>query len=178
MIGRIGGALALLFFGCSMLAGEAFPGAPGESLVGKDAPAFEAKDLEGKALGTELARKDGLVVVLNFWGLRCGDCITEMPHLNNLHSRHRGKGVAVWGVNMDGVAPEVIREQSARLPAPPEYPLIPDREFKIIEGYKVEAAPFTFVIAPDGKVAYQHEGYAPGVEKEIEEAVLKLLPKK
>lgn len=158
-----------------LLCGQAAASKLESSLVGKDVPSFQGKDVDGGEVGTEQARKQAQVVVVNFWGLRCGDCIAEIPHLNAIHEKYRDKGVRVWGVNVDGADAEVIRTGVRGFPVPPAYSLVPDKEFKLMDLFSVMAAPFTVVVSPAGKVVYQHEGFQAGDEKELEEQVRRAL---
>jgi hypothetical protein len=81
----------------------------------------------------------------------------------------------VVGVNTDGIGKEDIRELLPTLGVRPEYTLVCDPEFKVMDAYRVTAVPFTLVIGPDGKAAYEHLGFAPGDEKDLERAVLTLV---
>lgn len=48
--------------------------------VGKIAPAFQLKDLDGKEISINVA-KDKKLYVLNFWATWCPPCRAEMPDL-------------------------------------------------------------------------------------------------
>ncbi len=50
--------------------------------VGKPAPRFALKKLEGRS--TSLAQFKGKVVLLDFWATWCTPCIAEIPHLKGL----------------------------------------------------------------------------------------------
>jgi cytochrome c biogenesis protein CcmG/thiol:disulfide interchange protein DsbE len=43
----------------------------------------------------------GQIVVLNFWATWCPPCVEEMPSLEQLQERYKGKGVVVLGVSID-----------------------------------------------------------------------------
>jgi len=52
--------------------------------------------------GTKInvAGKKGQVLLLNLWGIWCGPCRAEMPHLVELHTKYRDQGFEVIGLNV------------------------------------------------------------------------------
>jgi thiol-disulfide isomerase/thioredoxin len=48
-----------------------------------------------------LADYDGKVVVLNFWATWCGPCRSEVPHLVQINSEFRERGVEVVGLSTE-----------------------------------------------------------------------------
>ncbi len=138
---------------------------------GSAAPMFVSEDLEGRKTSLEEIVNSGKSVLLNFWGLRCANCIVEIGYLNAFHEKYKDKGVVFIGVNVDGVGADAIRKSIPKLPAPPVFTILPDSQFTISELFKMTAAPLSFVIGKDGKILYRHEDFQPGDEKGIEEAL-------
>jgi thiol-disulfide isomerase/thioredoxin len=48
----------------------------------------------------KIADKKGKVLLLNIWGIWCGPCIAEMPHLVEIYEKHKDNGLEVIGLNM------------------------------------------------------------------------------
>lgn len=119
--------------------------------------------------------KNKSVVLVNFWGLRCQNCIEEMPFLERLHNKYGGKGLVVLGVNTDGVEGQPLIKYMKRLPIKVSYPIIVDPDFTLIDQFKMMAAPLTVVVAKDGTVRFRHEGYEPEIESTYVELIEKLL---
>lgn len=153
-------------------AGNVSAGKPG---VGDVAPLFAATDIEGNKVALDNALKSGKVVLLNFWGLRCGACLEEIGYLNPMHDTYGKKGVLIIGVNVDGVEGEFIRNSIPKLSHIPKFTVVPDPEFKISDLYNMMASPLSFVIGRDGKVLYRHEDFKPADAKPLEEAILQAL---
>jgi len=61
------------------------------SAAGETAPDLELRDLKGGV--HRLAEYRGKPVVLNFWATWCVPCAAEMPLLNEMQERYRGKAV-------------------------------------------------------------------------------------
>src|SRR4051812_21010658 len=66
-------------------------------LVGKPAPDFKLKGVDGKEV--TLASLKGNVVVLDFWATWCGPCVAGFPKIDELAKKYAGKGVMVFGMN-------------------------------------------------------------------------------
>jgi thiol-disulfide isomerase/thioredoxin len=49
---------------------------------------------------TKLSDHKGSVVILNLWGIWCGPCRDEMPHLNAMFKQYGGQGLEVLGLNI------------------------------------------------------------------------------
>lgn len=63
-----------------------------DDLVGKPAPAFMAKTIDGKELSSDTIRKD-TATVLNFFAVNCGFCKKQIPRLESIRKDFEGKGV-------------------------------------------------------------------------------------
>lgn len=164
---------AVLLFG--MFAGVAAFAASPPAGAAKAAPGFSTVDVDGAPVRLEELLKSSPAVVLNFWGLRCGSCIEEIPYLSEIARKFGPAGVKVIGVNSDGIDGRKIKEQLPRIGLTPAYPIVVDPELRIMDDYGVTVTPYTVAIRADGKIAYEHVGFVPGDEKELEAAVAKIL---
>ncbi len=171
--GIILAAVLLLVLSPPLLGGEVLEeGKPGP---GDLAPLFTAQDLEGKRTCLEELIDGKKVVLLNFWGLRCSNCLVEIGYLNSMFEKYSPNGVEFLGVNVDGASSDVIRKNLPNLPDIPRYTILPDPEFKIPDLYNVAGAPLSFVIGKDGKILYRHEDFQPGDENGMEDALQKAM---
>lgn len=149
-----------------------------EEWVGIEAPAFSLTDLDGKALN--LADLRGKVVWLNFWGLRCGPCVRELPALQKIHQDYAARGLVLIGVNADGVDNEFIRKQIAsredlnRIGM--TFSVAADQDFAVIDGYGLMGAPLNVMIDAEGVIRFRQEGYEDGDEAHYLSVLEKLLP--
>lgn len=84
--------IALLLLASSAAAQQVLK--PGEA-----APAFSGQALDGTFY--DLSQLNGKVVVLTFWSTRCAICHSEIPNLNRVADRYRGKDVVFLAVTME-----------------------------------------------------------------------------
>ena len=141
---------------------------------GDKAPEFVAKDLAGKEIKlSAFAGKQ--VVLLNFWGLRCGACLEEMPYLEVIAKQYDGKGLAVLGVDTDGVDAQTVIDTLKDVQVSVSYTLLTDPDFAITDVYTNFLVPLTIVIDKKGVITYIHTGFEKGTEKVYESAVKKAL---
>jgi thiol-disulfide isomerase/thioredoxin len=143
-------------------------GAP-EKLVGQPAPNFELPTLVGESLDFDAFRK-GRPALVTFWGVACGPCCVEAPHLTALHAE-RGGEFAILAVNAYDESAEVVAKfvEKTKL----THPMVLDGGDVAREQYQVGAYPTTFWINRDGTVADYDIGFdAPA---DIERRVAALL---
>jgi thiol-disulfide isomerase/thioredoxin len=136
-----------LLFVMGVQAASAF----GPDWVGKAAPDFTLKTLDGTS---DLSLKDfrGNVVVIDFWASWCAPCRRSLPELASLES----KNVKVLAVNIDDVRQngiEFLKRNRITLRA------LYDGEKRVASRYDVPAMPSALIIDKQGVVRYLHIGY-------------------
>jgi peroxiredoxin len=141
--------LLLLVAGYSAQAGESLTPLPG----GKPAPDFELVDTDGKL--HRLSDYRGKTVILNFWATWCPPCREEIPSMNRAWRQLAKEDVVMLAVNM-GEDEDTIFVFTADYPA--EFPLLLDRDGSVIAQWPVKGLPTTYIIAPDGSIAYRAIG--------------------
>lgn len=66
---------------------------------GKKLPDFDLKTLKGKSINNSQFKNK--VVVVNFWFIQCKPCVAEMPALNKLVDKYKGKPVIFLAPSLD-----------------------------------------------------------------------------
>lgn len=94
-------ALALLAFAIPALADDQF---------NMDIK-VDGVQLGDNVMGTKLALADlqGRVVMLEFWGIRCGPCLASLPHVAKINDELSGFGLVVIGAHAQEGTTEQIR---------------------------------------------------------------------
>jgi len=138
--------------------------------LGKTAPDFTLKSLEGKNL--KLSEMTGNVVLINFWATWCGPCREEMPLLNVLHNKYEPLGFTVLGVNVEE---DLKGAQGFLKNFPVDFPVLLDNTNQVSRQFKVVAMPTTVVVDRDGNMRYLHQGYKSGDEAKYRKMVKTLV---
>ena len=115
---------------------------------GHRTPALRLPRLDGGVAALEQHRER--LVVVNFWATWCEPCTAEMPTLEGLWRRYRGRGLVVLGVSVDRGAPRLLLEPYvARLGL--SFPILLDADLSASRAWRVTGLPATFVVRPGGE---------------------------
>ena len=117
-------------------------------IVGDEATDFRIPGLDGKEV--HLAALRGNVVFVNFWATWCPPCRDEMPSLQSLAHRFRGRPFQMVAVSVDGEGRSIVRKflEKGRY----DIPVFLDPGGKLAFDYGVVKYPETIVIGAEGKV--------------------------
>jgi len=136
-------------------------------VAGKAAPAFELPDLDGNMV--PLSRYKGKVIFLNFWATWCKPCEEEMPSMQYLYNKLRGRNFEMVAVSIDSKGDSDVQEFVKKYGI--SFPVLLDSRGKVKETYKTTGVPETFIIDQNGivveKVRGQREWSAPYATKVI-----------
>lgn len=97
----------------------------------------------------------GQVTLVNFWASWCGPCVEEIPSLNKLSSQMKGVPFELISVNY---AEDKQRITEFLKEVRVDFPVLLDSDGRVAAQWKVMVFPATFVIGPDGKIAYGVNG--------------------
>jgi peroxiredoxin len=117
------------------------------------APDFTLQDTSGKT--HRLSDYRGRPVIINFWTTWCPPCREELPSMNRAWHQLEHEGVAMLAINM-GEDEDTIFIFSADYPT--DFPILMDKSGEVIEQWPVKGLPTTYVVAPDGTIAYRAIG--------------------
>jgi peroxiredoxin len=124
--------------------------------VGKAAPHFELAGIDSTKYSLQEGLKHGPILAA-FFKVACPVCQYTFPFLERLYQQLRSSGVQIWGISQDGVkdSQRFAREYSVTFPI-----LIDDYPYQISRQYGLEYVPSILLIAPEGSIAIESEGFA------------------
>ena len=108
------------------------------------APEFDLVDIDGNS--HRLSSYRGKVLIVNFWATWCPPCREEMPSMQR-----------AWEtLQKVGEDEDRIFQFTANYPV--EFPLLMDRKSAVVGAWPVRGLPTTFVVDPQGRLAYRAIG--------------------
>lgn len=152
--------------------GTADWGAAGESRgVGQPLPELTLKKWSGGVLRTRDLR--GKVVLLDLWASWCEPCKEEMPLLDDMAVRLRGRGVEIVAVSIDedrAAAEEFLRARRARW----TLTLAHDPAGEVPERLQPPKMPTSYIVDARGVVRFVNAGFRRGDAATLEAKLLEL----
>lgn len=118
------------------------------------APDFVLKDLSGNKL--RLSDLKGKVVFLNFFAHWCPPCRSEMPSMQALYGKLKGKNFEMVAVAVES-SPKNDAESLVRSGGY-TFRVLLDSNGAVAEKYGVRGIPATFVIDKKGRVVFEEVG--------------------
>ena len=141
--------------------------------AGKPSPApdwtlADARTGQNVRLHDEKGRRP---VVFSFWATWCGPCRQELPHVQRVFERYKGR-VAFYGVNSsDGTqAMTAFAAQQGWT-----FPLLADPQSVAATRYGADTIPLLVVVDINGSIRAVSNGYAP--DEDLEGGLARLLDK-
>jgi thiol-disulfide isomerase/thioredoxin len=114
----------------------------------------------------------GKVVIVDFWATWCGPCMAEAPHMVELNDTYRPQGLQIIGISLD--------EDEGRMTTTAkqlgfDWPQYFDGKVwgnALLRKWGVDSIPRTFIIGPDGKIAWT--GHPAQIDQPLKDAFAKL----
>jgi peroxiredoxin len=112
------------------------------------APDFTLKDWSGRE--TSLSQLRGNVVLVNFWATWCSTCVVEVPSMERLVGRMKGKPFRLLAVSVDDDWQTVRKYFDKGTPLE----VLLDKERSVPGRWGTEKFPESFLIDKDGTIRY------------------------
>ena len=140
---------------------------PATQLVGKPAPKFSLKTLDGKSLSNDDFANHA-ATVLNFVAPNCGFCKRQIPQIEKVRKEYEAKGVRFVNVTQtmrkeytnDQVV-DVMKKVGSNLE------LAPDKGNVVGKMFRATGYPTMVVVGKDGKIAHVHIGAARDIDTKL-----------
>jgi peroxiredoxin len=112
------------------------------------APDFTVPSLAGGMLAVQEYR--GTVVFLNFWATWCPPCKEEMPSMERLYRRFKGRGFTILAISLDTGNPGKVAAFVKALDL--TFPIGLDLKGEVANRYAIRGLPGSFLIDRSGDI--------------------------
>ena len=130
---------------------------------------------------TKLSDHKGKVVILNLWGIWCGPCRDEMPHLAAMQKQYADEGLEVFGLNIgdhDGKPEPVENIKKFAADMKIDYTLA-RIEYPVINSFytltKQQVVPQTILVDREGRLRGVFVGGGQRVYDQLQESLDKTM---
>ncbi len=132
------------------------------ALSGKPFIPLQLTNFDGKYFSSNVFKNK--LVLLDFWEVWCGACITSLPKVQALYEKYKDRGLQVYGIihekeNLE-TAKLIAQKRKINLPM-----LFGNEQSK--KNYSINAVPVYILIDKTGKIVFVMEGYPDNLEEEI-----------
>jgi peroxiredoxin len=136
------------------------------------APDFTLEDMDAKKFSLKNYR--GKVVLVNFWATWCPPCRREMPSMESLHQKLKGKDFVVLALNQmeDG---DKVFTFTGDLGVDLTFPILFDKDSSVSHAYGVMGLPTTYLIDKKGNIRFRAIGGREFDHPEVEKQILQLM---
>jgi peroxiredoxin len=156
---------------CTVILASSLLAAGAQALdEGARLPEIGLNDLSGKRV--DLASLKGKVVIVDFWATWCAPCKQELPLLEKLYQKYKGRGLVILGVSVDQEEANVgAFVKQLKL----SFPIVHDKAHSVADRVKPPKMPSSYVVDRNGVVRHLHGGFRSGDEGKIESEINALL---
>ncbi len=124
--------------------------------VGHPGPDFALPTLGGKTVRLSAFRGQKAVLI-NFWATWCAPCRLEMPTMERVYQRYKGKALEILAVSVDSGPKSAVKNFMDELGL--TFPALLDPEMKVLQLYRLFAVPASFLIDKQGIIRFKELGY-------------------
>lgn len=137
----------------------------------KSLPSATVKTLEGQALNVQELGKSGKITIISFWATWCSPCKKELDAIKDYYEEWQSK----YDVELVAVSVDDSRT-AAKIPGMVaqkgwHYRVLLDYNKEFQQAANVASVPYTLLLDAKGNVVFEHTGYAPGDELELEDQI-------
>ncbi len=141
----------------------------------RELPDVSVYTLQGREINLRqtYGQADGKITIISFWATWCSPCKKELDAISELYEEWLEK----YDVQLIAISIDTYRSLG-KIPA-----MVATKgwEFTVLTGdaqtmqnaFNFSTIPQTYIVDQNGKIVWIHNGYAPGDEYELEEAIAK-----
>lgn len=156
-------ALCFFIFLCSPAFGQ------------KTLPSAALKTLDGQNVDLISFADNGKAKIISMWATWCAPCKKELDAIAEVYEEWQIK----YNVELIAITIDTQRQLAKVKPMVEskgwKYTILSDANNTLRNTMGVNSIPQTFLVSPSGEIIYEHTGYSPGDEFELEDQLKRLV---
>ena len=134
-------------------------------------PSMDLKELNGSVVNTDDFINNGKLTVVSFWASWCKPCKLELDAIAEIYpdwvEDYDVELVAITIDNARGLSkvPSIVSSKGW------EYRVLSDSKQDLQRALNFQSIPQTFLLDKSGNIVFEHNGYQPGNEFELEDII-------
>jgi peroxiredoxin len=140
-------------------------------------PDINIHTLKGQSVNLQDYANNGKITVISFWATWCSPCKKELDAIADLYPE--------WQEEYDAELLAITIDTQRALAKVPgivtskgwEYEILSDKNQDLQKAMNFQTVPQTFILDKEGNIVFDHAGYTPGDEYEIEDKLKELSEK-
>jgi len=140
-------------------------------------PDINIQTLKGQSVNLQDYANNGKITVISFWATWCSPCKKELDAIADLYPEWQEEyGAELLAITIDtqralAKVPGIVTSKGW------EYEILSDKNQILQTAMNFQTVPQTFILDKEGNIVYDHAGYTPGDEYEIEDKLIELSEK-
>ncbi len=141
-------------------------------------PSVALKTLNGESVDITDYTNKGKITVVSFWATWCKPCQKELEAVSEVYP----DWVEDYDMQLVAVTIDTRRQLAKVAPLVEskgwEFDILSDANQGMRNALNFQSIPYTILLDQNGNIVYEHSGYLPGDEYELEEKIKELAGKK
>lgn len=137
-------------------------------------PHVLVKTLEGQNVDFSAAIGKDKLTIVSFWATWCAPCKKELDAISDLYDDWQEK----YDMQLVAVSIDDARAAAKVKPMVSEkgwpFIILVDTNQELMRALHFQSVPYTIIVDHQGQIVYNHSGYLPGDELELEEKLASL----
>jgi peroxiredoxin len=140
----------------------------------KKMPSIDLKTLDGKVVNMDQYSNNNKITVVSFWATWCTPCKRELDTYHEIYK----EWVEAYDLEIVAITIDNARQLAKVKPLVAqkgwEFTVLSDVKKELMNQLNFSYIPQTYILDKEGNVVFDHSGFAPGDEYEMEEVLEKL----